>query len=271
MKIDNEQFRKNWEKYKANSWQINKEYWEINNYLFNSVVNMISESEPRFTGIFSYVSHFLLQKCQKTHWSILLLCREGFGEDAGMLLRTLLETLINFLWMSNANKDERVNSWIYYDYILRKRLIDSIEKWKPLEKGLEINIYDKNEVERKYQSVKDKYKKGKGWSGKNTEQMAMDVGLEYDYEFVYRYFSNLGHSSARSAGHYVSVTEDLIEYNIFSQAGVDCITKVLHYSYWYMLLIVTKWNEFLECGQLDKVKELWQKMKVLPHYERYRP
>ena len=59
-------------------------------------------------------------KALKTHEAIVILAERGFGQDAGLLVRSLLNLLIDALWMAK-DPCPRFEVWVDYDWILRER------------------------------------------------------------------------------------------------------------------------------------------------------
>lgn len=116
----------------------------------------------------SLVSFFAGKAC-KTHEAIVILAERGYGQDAGILLRGLVNLVINAYWIAKdpAARSER---YIDYDWILRlqsadiARSADALARLTP-EMNYQIAALDV-EIEKKAQEAKQKHHYDRqGWSG----------------------------------------------------------------------------------------------------------
>jgi hypothetical protein len=264
----NVSFRADYEESKKGIYLKHGKSIEGNIHLRESITRMMEQTKPPKSPLSAMVLYFLTMKAFKTHWALTNLCIEGFSEDAGILLRSLFETLVTAFWILKENPEDRAQRYINFDYILTKRLIDSIEKWKKIYPKLEeMNVYDKDDVLKNYAKMEDEYKDKIRWSGKNWKEMAKDVGLEYDYDLNYHYFSQFVHPSIRSALRFVEIKSNDIVFEMFSKKSTEFIGKVLYHAYFYMLLLIKKWNEELNAGQDKLIEEL---IKISTPLEAYK-
>jgi hypothetical protein len=154
-----------------------------------------------------YVLLILAGKGCKTHEAILLLAQGGYGQDAGILLRSLFNLVINVMWMG-IEPETRVKMFVDYDWMLRDqagvRVAYGIEHL-----GLESSLTGEqrteldHEISAEVARVIEEHDFGKsGWAKRDLYSMARDVGLEKDYDFMYRPLSDLEHSNSRSLIYY---------------------------------------------------------------------
>jgi len=73
---------------------------------------------------------FFLGKAYKTHGAILLLCKNGYAQDAEMLARTIFDMHITLLYILQDKTSERLTRYMSYDWFERKQSFDYI-KSKP--------------------------------------------------------------------------------------------------------------------------------------------
>ncbi len=248
-----------------------KDLFDSNDSLLKTTAKIIDTSHVKVHNQYSAIIDFLFKKGFKTYWAMLVSCREGFGEDGGVLLRSIFELLVNVYWISEKDVDERAREYVSYDHVLRKRIINNLEKWKPTnQKLLEKYFPIKDQVLKDFDELEETMKKRTYWSGRDLCAMATDVGLEYDYNFVYRYFSNVVHSSPRSSLIFLSWEQDSLKFTMFSNEEV---MESLFHGYWYMLFILKKWNEVFKCGHNETIKEYSEKyapaLEPLPHYKEF--
>lgn len=155
--------------------------------------------------------------------SIRLLCRNGLGKDAAILLRVVFEDIVNFNYIDNDKK--RVKDFMDYDTYERLK----VSKWAP------VNIMGNpaeykarvSELEKIWDKVKQKYTyttpNGKNkifdrWSGKNLLEMAKELKGEGQYNFLYRYLSTYVHFTSTTFNDYVLGAE---KNNIVIEIGLS--------------------------------------------------
>ena len=178
----------------------------------------------------SLVAFFAGKAC-KTHKAIVILAMHGYGQDAGILLRSFLNLVINACWISK-DPAERVAQFTEYDWILRSRCpgrsADDLARLTD-EARRQVAAIDP-EIEKKACEAKQKYKYGpRGWSGKTIEKMAAEVGLRQSYENAYRLLSNLEHSNSRSTIAYLEQEAGTCQFNV--GPGPEYVREVLATSY----------------------------------------
>ena len=65
---------------------------------------------------------FLAGKACKTHEAVVNLAAAGYGQDAGILLRSLLNLVVNALWICEK-PNPRLEMYLEYDWITRDALV----------------------------------------------------------------------------------------------------------------------------------------------------
>lgn len=164
------------------------------------------------------VSVFLLAKSTKTFRALNILCDKGFGQDAAILVRSILENLINLAYIEKNESQHRAELFIYHS------LLDNEKKLKKIKddpdivkicKDMEIFFYDKynkNLLERISKIYKTECKKieaiGKSqrknsWSCLSIGDMAIEVKLEdLYYKKAYWLISQFAHSHVGASNSY---------------------------------------------------------------------
>ena len=200
---------------------------------------------------------FFTGKAYKTHKSILMLASEGFGEDAAILTRSLLNLVINALWL-NQDWEARLPAFIEHDWVQRAKLgrkfianprllgADSDERLVQIQNT-------QPQIEAEERRAKQRYKyKGSNWSSKTIRDMAKDVGLLDAYDTAYGLLSNLVHSNARSANDYV--TESTEGFNVDVEPNPNYVRESLLTAHHLLLRMVTLANDVLELGIVSEVE-----------------
>lgn len=191
----------------------------------------------------------------------MILSQQGFGPEAGILLRSLMEQVVNMAWIGKKNPDERAKLFVDYFHIAGKRHYDNYYKY-----GIFPNLTDaerelmesREEIERTYKEVKDNYGDERYWAPKRVSSRAKDVSIDYDWDFYYWFFSFLAHSNAASQFEFVrrEGTEDLFVVG----PSDSMIQEVLHLSCKYLLLAFDMWNKAFDLGLDALVQEFSGKL-----------
>ena len=157
---------------------------------------------------------FVMGKAFKTYEAIGLLCRSGYGEDAFMLARTLLELMVTSAYVLHDETEDTLMRYMSYDWVTRKKMYDYIATKDELLTGLNKAVESGNkegtlaEIEEEYKKVMEKYKYKNGWSDKSIKGMSETIGRSDLYNTVYSLQCTIGHTNARSMNDYMNHTEE---------------------------------------------------------------
>ncbi|MBA7535786.1 hypothetical protein ES705_28044 [subsurface metagenome] len=141
--------------------------FEICNTICNLTENVIDQKwEVKIKSTegkllhYDYVISLLFSKTFKTYKSINILCKEGYGQDAGILLRSLFEIYVNITYISKDEPEKMAKRYYEYSYIGKKHLVElsdrhNLEKigFKNLGEGIQRN---KGELYRLYNPEQEK-------------------------------------------------------------------------------------------------------------------
>lgn len=194
--------------------------------------------------------NYLFGKSCDTYQSIQILCKTGFGRDALILVRSLLENLITILYMFQEEKktEERIAEWIQFDLRDRRILLDAIER-EPTDffkvKGKWVE--KKSEIRKSYEQLPERIKKKQGW---NYEQLAREVGLEAQYIY-YRHLSSLVHPTSTGAKGYMAVKKN----RVLIRVGPDSksIPNALVFGHHYFWMILNQVNSVFNLGEEENL------------------
>lgn len=164
---------------------------------------------------YEYVMSLLFSKAFKTYKAINIFCKEGYGQDAGILLRSLFEIYVNIAYISKDEREKRAKRYYEYSYVAKKHLVELVDNYGLEQKGFKgaAKAVQRNrgEIYRFYNAVINNYKNERGeidefhWSGKSIRKMAIECGLETDYGVLFWLYSGLVHSSPLVELSYVHV------------------------------------------------------------------
>jgi len=181
------------------------EFHEIINDI-KTVRLMALENEPVFT-LSKQVVFFHYIKTLSLLDAIQILTQKNKTNEAGIILRSLLNLFINLKWLTSNDSERRMQRYADFEIIGKKKKMDSsgicpdneIEKQKT-----EKTKQQFQEIITKYNLNPKKWKDITWWSGKSIRQMADDVNLLEDYNKVYSYLSFEEHTDPSTITNHLS-------------------------------------------------------------------
>jgi excisionase family DNA binding protein len=97
------------------------------NQSLRKIVDVVLDKEPKVVGPKDMLGVFAIGRGCKQHEAILMLCKEGFGEDAAILARSLFDLLITYLYILKDKSDQRAYRYFDYDWVLREKMFSNIK------------------------------------------------------------------------------------------------------------------------------------------------
>jgi hypothetical protein len=176
---------------------------------------------------------FFFTRAVKTYSAIRVLCGRGYGQDAAVLLRNLLENLIcvKYILYDPLSSDMKAVRFVEYKWVILHRHMGGRSK--------------KTLITEKYKEYKQKYGifSDRGlltWSGKSVETMARlaDSGLLKEYEFIFRPCSRFSHPSIIGDNEYIRRENGTMTFLPFSSSAgiVQNLKKSVSYLFDFMVL-----------------------------------
>lgn len=196
---------------------------------------------------------FFVAKAYKTLRAILHLCGQGYGEDAGILLRSLFEIAVNALYI----KDDEELAQRYVDfeaiYVYNLSVDPALQDvYKRLSEDKLAQICEEAWRAQEKHGYKDKHR----WSGKSMGRMAKEVGLGKEYASFYVLMSQLTHSTAGSARYYMQEDKDSSVVGVKLSPSDKLVREDLLTAGALVLGIVRRWNEQFNLGIETKIAEI---------------
>jgi hypothetical protein len=204
---------------------------------------------------------FCVGKAYKTHGALMLLCQQGYGQDAAILVRSLVDLLFTMIYILKDTTDGRLQRYFAYDWILRKRTYD-YAKTKPElfklleERSMNLNSDDNSieEVEKYAKLAKEKFKFGRDWSDKTIRQMAEEIGRSDLYLTVYRLQSQLMHTAPRVMNEYLKRSSN--GYIIDVGQNSQWVEESLVTAFDCMYHLIGEYDKLLELGYAKKLDNI---------------
>lgn len=224
------------------------------------IIEPVLDKHPEPVGFKQTFLLYALAKSHKTHAAILMLCERGFGQDAGILSRSIFELAITTLYILQDDTGKLVERFFDYDWIMRANVYDYVSEDTIFIEGLKKEDPDGKETEKilkKAEEIKEKYKdieKNISWSDKSLKKMAEEVGRLDAYKTAYHLQCNLSHPNPRNTNDYFTELNGEIEIN----AGPDdkWISQSLVATFDFFIHIVGAWNEEFKFSLEDKLDDL---------------
>ncbi|MFA6522722.1 MAG: DUF5677 domain-containing protein [Patescibacteria group bacterium] len=215
------------------------------NQELRTLADKILDKNQKMVGPRDMFTAFAIGKGYKTHGAILLLCKQGYGEDASILARSLYDLLINLLYIQADQTDGRAYRYFQYDWILRKKMFTYVlEKPEIMDKILERTNNPRpddttiKEVEEqaKLSQEKNNYTE-RGWSDKSLHDMSKEVGRIDAYKTVYRLQCQLDHNATRSVNEYAKHTQGGIVFEVGQSENWVEESLVIAFDFYYSILV----------------------------------
>ncbi len=187
----------------------------------------------------------VIGKVVKTHNAILILCTNGYGEDAAILARSIFETLLNIEYILKENSEERVKRYIEHGRKIKRMYLQALSTHTDAV-AYSVSDEERQKIISEDTIVQEKYNfKINGWSDKSGYKMAEDVGMLADYEMIYKMMCGLAHTDILALDGYANVDKE--ENPKINMDPSDKYVEVtLVFVFEYFLKIVDKWNDLLK-------------------------
>lgn len=196
-----------------------------------------SEFPKKIISYLGLTTYALFLKGLNNYWSTFILCKEGFGSEAMITVRSLFNLVVNLLWISKEDSDKRAERFLAFDIVYRKQRRDIVKSYNA-------NLPDPpnfDEIEKQYESLKEKYnltgnpRKDK-WAEKTIAEMADEAGMKKEYRTIYSYLSEIEHSGASSLSKFVEFDGDTLKLKPGPSAEFIPIALLLNFNNFYLLL-----------------------------------
>jgi hypothetical protein len=263
IKLHREEFEKELKAFEEGLYIRFKKQFDLNVSFFRRLSDVIDEKmneiEPKTN--FEWAITFLFYRSYRLYWTILILCKDGFGPEASILVRSLMEHAVTMDWIAKENPNQRAKLFLEYFHVARKKLYDKYEKYLVFERLADVEkkqIESREEVKRFHKEVKDQYRDDCFWAPESIRSRAQELHEGYDWDFYYWYFSFFVHPNSVSQLEYLRPAEPK---DIFVVGPSErMIEDVFHLSYKYLLRAFNRWNVVFKLGQDKLVLNLLEKL-----------
>ena len=220
-----------------------------------TIINILTKPNTEFNpqNPLQDVIVFLLVKGVRTARSIITSCENGWGTESQILLRTLLEILINMFYVAKGGP-KVAKLFIEYDFVLLEMTLGKKELSRFVADATDEEKLQNQETLLNFERVKSNYPNKYSWSNKTIRKMAKEVGLENDYNVVYFRCSHIVHSSPRSSIDYIELDNGLLRFVLDPSNYFIYLSLVATCEYSIMMLKKAA-EVFDELGEIIKQME----------------
>ena len=137
----------------------------------------------------------IIAKAIRSHSAAVILCKSGYGMEAGSIVRSLFEDLVNVTYILNETKREtRARRYIEHSQVQQFFMLEYAKSKKRFKKEFPWDTYQaklkaKNQFYKRYKRP-DKYK----WSGYSFKELCKKVECSWEYDVFYNLASQHPHS-----------------------------------------------------------------------------
>lgn len=196
-------------------------------------------------------STLLINSAIKTYDAIIFLAKKGYGQQALILVRSILESAIDFQYILN---DPKNRSSQYLEYAKKERydLIAALKRMhgeNTIQKLFNEGVLEN--IRRDYENLPFDFSDRKynySWSGKSIKQMARETGFESHYDVLYRILCYHTHSTPSGVISGVKPHIEEVKVDISYGPSRELIGEVFLYSYGPFIRIIGKYNDLHNLG-----------------------
>lgn len=217
-------------------------------------------------GKYMPLLHFALQATKK-HEAMEFLIQHNLGQEAGMMLRSMFEAMVNAIWIAQdlENRLKRFHAYQFFSAQKYQKLGQKLHgvsqtEESAAEEEAEKSLRQKAEEEGWRDLPNWNFKSGVYWSGKSLYDMAVEIGMEKGYNTVYRIYSEVVHVGLASGSEYFSQSDDGVT-TIRRETVLPHGELCLRQGYYFMLLI---FSALEECVGINLGKVLDKYQALLP-------
>jgi hypothetical protein len=195
-----------------------------------------------------------------------LLCREGYSEDAAVVARTIMEIAIVVRYIA-ADPQDRSRRFIEHTIVERQSLVTFLESardrlprpWQ----GLASHAQRLQELRQHYDEMSGDTRHRYHWAGRDItlRKMAEAIGLPVLdwYDLIYSLFSKRAHSTPRCMDNYILVDGQRLINSLPDRAGM--VRDSLGFGSLSMLLVLDTANDEMRLTLESEIKGLMERFR----------
>lgn len=234
------------------------------NYDLRHLIEKMIAINPGLNTIKDGVAYFILAKSFKTHGVAINLAKNGYSEDADILIRTLFDALLIISACLEDETEGTVLKFMRFDDTVRTKMYKSLKDqpaYKELFEERLKNPKPENEpielIEKRTMEWRNEYGSEfwqKWHSGSTTGELADKVGMLQYFKTAYSLQSQFTHSLPRTMNFYLIEKKGKIVMDVYpKKRNVD---MSLASAFSMLIVIADKFNNQFKLGLGDELKKL---------------
>lgn len=247
--------------------------FDVNKELDN-LIGKILDMDLKVSNRRQHVAAFCLGKAYKTHKAITVLCEQGFGQDAAILLRSLFDLTLSLLYITQ--KDEDYYAERYFDYLLIKqeKMLDYMNSIPELKTNFNNEAkkrgssFSEKELRKQAKEAREKYHyiDSFDWSDKSMQDMAKEVGRGNMQKSIYRLLADISHSSANSISEYMDSSQKNIVIDV--SQGTKFVNEALVGAFDCVYNVLTVMNKLFDLKMEKDIEDIASRYITLLELEK---
>lgn len=237
---------------------FNREQFEKKYQVAESLIKLADQMRRKqsrsLVSSFKKIAFFFFAKNYNTLLAVLYLCKQGFGVDAHILARSLLEAVIDFLYISKK-PEERSKLYIEYGHVSVKRLLNVWDRYCEERDVLNSDEELRNKINNDYERVKNNYPKKIKWTEASLETKAREVEMLALYDLSYKQGCTFSHSDPRGMLNHLEQPEDGV-LTVRTGPSNDWISQSLCTSCLSFFFLIRKYDEIFKLGFASEVEKV---------------
>lgn len=233
--------------------------WKIGTKALNSIEWIDYNEEDH---LFKSIVFFMAGKALKTHLAIEHLLESGCHEDAAILLRSVLESLINLSYIAQ-DPLKRSRRYIDYNFVESHLLHRNTKQLPGKKRFLSLDNYpdEIRKIKDEYNNFKKKYGEGGTWSGLTNFKMVKKINdddLIKLYLTFYSYYSQYVHSSPGALLNYIKENDNELNLQLSPQKDhKNLCENLIQHICMYSMRIVKLLGEVFDLDIEDDINSLY--------------
>jgi hypothetical protein len=153
---------------------------------------------------------FLGGRATKAFRAIILLCGQGYGTEAVILARTLLEITLSMLFIAEADSEKRAKAYVDHDWKFKERFVRSTGQLPEILSKISPELFAENEehIKQQAQAAKEEhgFENNTGalcWTGQSVAALGDRFSMSFHTRAFYPMSAQHAHVLAGAASEFV--------------------------------------------------------------------
>ncbi|MFH1900846.1 MAG: DUF5677 domain-containing protein [Candidatus Omnitrophota bacterium] len=240
--------------------------------LVDSAIENINKRNMRAQslGLFKGIVLVLFARCRKQFKAVQILCKEGYGEDACLILRSMINALIDISYIK-TDPMKLAKRYVEFDWIAKKKKLNILNKY-PSSESVSLpskkHGLSEKDILKEAKQFNEDFPDGSrrsDWSGLKIEEKARKAknNTLMLYDMGYRYYSDFDHSNIMSLSSHVDDSTTKGKFIVLSEPSEKQVQMNLSESFNIFVSLFDIYCETFELDYSNKIRELFSEYEKL--------